>query len=488
MGKQMNKAEINKAEINKAEINKAEINNAEIKNQLEINILGCIITEPENLPVIYQKIKPEDFSDSNRELYQYLLEIDFSKITDSNLLMLKLMEKKMDSWKVSDLFDLQKREVTYDFIIGNEILERFVDIKNSLTVEDFLKTKLAEAKESIFGVDLLSDLSDECNQQISKIGQSLKVEKPFDVIKVISQIEDELSSGKSNSFNTLSFPSFNNATGGINPGNLVSIAGSYKSGKTTFGLNLILDFVKQGISCGFFSLELSEDELNRKILGMLSGLPYDRLREPKKLLQSEKSILTKVAQNQKDLPLYISDKRMTENEIKAKSKYWRDKFGVRLVIIDYVGYISSKQKFPNRERELSSYSEYLKGLAKELNLVVITLAQLNRNGRLAPGTENLAESIALARDSDFLFTIFNPTTTGTKNSSGTPFSESDFIVKLDASRHSKNGKSFILSLSDDGIFAEKSSQYDNHYVYTKKESGSLLPPELAKYVQQKEIF
>lgn len=113
--------------------------------------------------------------------------------------------------------------------------------------------KLVDAKESIYGLDILTDLVNDCNNEISKI-QNFKVDKPYNIGKVVWDIEDELNNKTVNSFTTKSLPSFNSSTGGISPSDLIGIAGSYKSGKTTFGLNLVTDFVKQGIPCGFFSL------------------------------------------------------------------------------------------------------------------------------------------------------------------------------------------------------------------------------------------
>jgi replicative DNA helicase len=443
------------------------MNKLEIKNELERQILSCMIKEPENIPFIYQRVKPDNFSEINKELFEVLTEIDLSKVNDSNLLVLRLADKKLKDWKVNDIFDLENKNICLDSLVYNQVLERFTDIMFSLKAEGFLSTKLKEAKESITGLDLLSDLVDDCNSEISKV-QNFKEEKPFSVKSVIDEIENELNNSKVSSYNSKNIPSFNSSTGGIMPTNLIGIAGSYKSGKTTFGLNLIMDFVKQTIPCGFFSLELSESELNRKILGMLSDLEYEKLREPKKLLETERRVLLKLYNEtltqKKDFPLFISDRRMTEIEIKNKAKYWRDRHGIKIIAVDYIGYIKSNKKFDTRERELTYYSEFMKGLAKELDLTVILLAQLNRSGKLNPGTEKLAESIALARDCDFLFTIFNPVEIGMKSNNGFNFSENNFIVKLDTSRHTKHKNSFVLSLSDCGKFTEIETEYDNSYM------------------------
>lgn len=442
------------------------MNKLEIKTELEKQILSCMLHEPGNVPYIYQRIKPEDLTEKNKELFEALLEIDYSKVKDTISLLMQLDSKKLRDWKLTELSNLELKAVTLDSLIYNQILQRFADIVFSQKAEDYLQQKIKEAKESIDGLDILTSLVNDCNTEISKV-QNFKDEKPFNIETAIIEIEDELSNKNITSYTTKNIPSFNSSTGGIMPSNLIGIAGSYKSGKTTFGLNLITDFVKQGLPCGFFSLELSEKELNRKILAMLSDLQYEKLREPKKLNESEKQRLTNLyhesLKEKKNFPLYISDKRMTEIEIKNKCKYWKDRFGVKIIAVDYIGYIQSKKRFDTRERELSYYSEFMKGLAKELDITIILLAQLNRSGKQNPGTENLAESIALARDCDYLYVIFNPVEIGLKSEGSFSFNENHFVVKLDTSRHTKNKNSFVLSLSESGNFVEAATEYDNSY-------------------------
>lgn len=462
------------------------MNKLQIKTELEKTILSCMLNEPGSIPFIYQRVKPEDFSKANKELFEVLIQLDISKVSDTDMFILNLSSQKIDNWNFNELYELKAKNTSLDSLIYHLVLERFSDIIFSFKAEDMLRAKLAEAKDSINGLDLLTELIENFNNELSRI-QNFKEDISFNVRTIISEIEDELSSKRITSYTTTNIPSFNNATGGIMPSNLIGIAGSYKSGKTTFGLNLILDFVRQDIPCGFFSLELSEKELNRKILAMLSNVPYEKLREPKKLTDIEKQTLSKLYENyKKNFPLHISDKRMTEIEIKNKCKYLRDRYGVKIILIDYIGYIQSKKKFETRERELSHYSEFLKGMAKELDIPVIALAQLNRQGKQSPGTENLAESIALARDCDFLFTIFNPLEIGIKSSNGFNFNENNFIVKLDTSRHTKNKSSFVLELNENGNFREMVSEYDNQYLNNK--SSSIPPPELAKYVKEEEVF
>jgi len=122
---------------------------------------------------------------------------------------------------------------------------------------------------------------------------------------------------------------------------------------------------------------------------------------------------------------------------------------------------------------MSYYSGFLKQLAKELNITIIVLAQLNRKGRQEPSTENLAESIALARDCDFLFITFNPLEMGIKKDKNINYEESHFLVKLDTTRHTRFKRQFLLYMNDDGNFVEVATEYDNEYLNQQSNSYAL---------------
>lgn len=440
-------------------------NVSQIKNELELQILSVMLNDPESIPSIMQLVKADDLSKENNPLFLKVIEL--SSIKDSANLIIQLSKANIENWKLSELSKLQSKgnEFSIERLYYNKVFEQLKDISTAERVKSICKTKLNTLKTDTRGLDLALELKSEIDEVIQGI-ENIQDDKPFSASLngIIEMIEDELNSKKQNSISIKNLPSFNNATGGLKTSNLLGIAGAYKSGKTTLGINIILDLAKQNIPCGFFSLELSEDELNRKIIGMLSKVEYENLRDPKKLDEQSKKKIRTLSNNKTSLPLFTSDKLMTEQELRVKARYWKERFGVKVICIDYLGYIRSNKKFDTREREMSYYSGFLKQLAKELDIVVIVLAQLNRQGRKEPSTENLAESIALARDCDFLFITYNPIEMGIKKDKNIEYNESHFIVKLDTTRHTRFKKQFLLKMNDDGNFIEIATEYDNEYL------------------------
>jgi replicative DNA helicase len=437
----------------------------ELKNELELQVLSVMLDDPQIISNVHQIITAEDFSPENRELFTKITE--FSHINDKLGLVIDLSKLNIENWGIKELNELQLKgnENSLERLYFNNVFEQLKDIRIANDLTDLLKSKIEELKTDTCGLEQALEIRSEIDY-IIKTTDNLKDDKSFseNLPEILSSIEEEMKPNSRGSVTLKNFPSFNNSTGGLKHSNLVGIAGTYKSGKTTFGLNIVLDIAKQMIPCGFFSLELSQAELNKKLLGMLSRVEYENLREPKKLDAKSKEKLSEIYRENSKLPLYTSDRLLTEFELKNKARYWKERFGVKVICIDYLGYMRSHKKFDNREREMSYHSGFLKQMAKELDIVIIVLAQLNRQGRKEPSTEYLAESIALARDCDFLFIIYNPLEIGIYRDQDIEYNESHFLVKLDTTRHTRFKKQFLLTMNDDSNFVETATEYNNDYL------------------------
>ncbi|MCX6149758.1 MAG: hypothetical protein NTX22_04460 [Ignavibacteriales bacterium] len=349
--------------------------------------------------------------------------------------------------------------VTESYLESNKIQENFFDINASIEVEKILKDYSDRAKSDYLGFDLMTDLKSELENKISEV-QKFTVEKQFSLSSVIEEMETELTDNRK-SLSIKSIPSINFSSGGFKPQNLIGLAGAFKNGKTTLAINILIDLLKQDIPCGYFTLELSESEFKQKNASVFFNVGYGNLREPTRLTAEHKERMIKAIAKKDEYPLYISDMKLTETEIYNKAKYWKERNGVQAVFIDDIGNMSSKKRFEKKEQQAAYYSNFLKQLAKELNLVVFTAAQLNRTGIGNPTVINLADSIALARDCDFLFLIYNLFEAGIKQINGTTFNENHFACKLEVTRHSKNSrKEFILEMTESGQFKEIATGYD----------------------------
>jgi replicative DNA helicase len=203
------------------------------------------------------------------------------------------------------------------------------------------------------------------------------------------------------------FTNIDRITGGWQPGNLIIIAGRPSMGKTALGLTLALNASKMNYPVCLFSLEMSENELATRFLSGASGYTNVEIRNAK--LDFEK--LSKSSIDIALLPIYIDDTAAIELfELRSKIKKMIIRYGIKLVIVDYLGLI--KQNAESREQEVSKISRGLKAIAKEFNIPVIAMAQLNRevekrSGNL-PKLGDLRDSGNIEQDADIVCFVYRP--------------------------------------------------------------------------------
>ncbi|HRI01862.1 MAG TPA: replicative DNA helicase [Saprospiraceae bacterium] len=209
------------------------------------------------------------------------------------------------------------------------------------------------------------------------------------------------------------FPDLDKITSGWQKSNLIIVAARPGMGKTSFTLalarNAAMDFRKP---VALFSLEMNNLELVNRLISMEAEVEGGKLRSGK-LTDPEWTKIHSAIQSLSDAPIYIDDTpSLNVFELRAKCRRLHQHHGVSLVIIDYLQLMTmgSNDKRGSREQEISSISRALKSLAKELNIPVIALSQLNRaaetQGSKRPQLSHLRESGAIEQDADMVLFIY----------------------------------------------------------------------------------
>jgi replicative DNA helicase len=168
-------------------------------------------------------------------------------------------------------------------------------------------------------------------------------------------------------------------TNGLHPGQMVIIAARPGIGKSTLGLDLARSCsVAHGMSSVIFSLEMSRTEI---VMRLLSAEAQIRLSDMRSGRMSDDD-WTRLARRMGEIseaPLFIDDSpNMTMMEIRAKARRLKQRHDLRLIVVDYMQLMTSGKKFESRQQEVSEFSRHLKLLAKELEVPVVTISQLNR--------------------------------------------------------------------------------------------------------------
>lgn len=203
----------------------------------------------------------------------------------------------------------------------------------------------------------------------------------------------------------------NEITNGWQNQDLIIIGARPSKGKTALALNLAysaaISTLVQKVPVGIFSLEMGAIQLVKRMASTVSGVEFGKLVSAK-VGDSEFLTLSNQSKKFNLLPIRLNDKAFTLLKIEAQAKKWAEKDGIKLIIIDYLQLIKGDRvQGGNREQEISGISRRLKLLAKELNLPIILLSQLNRGVESRrespePMPSDLRESGAIEQDADVI--------------------------------------------------------------------------------------
>ncbi len=234
----------------------------------------------------------------------------------------------------------------------------------------------------------------------------------------------------------------NSALNGWCAPDLIILAARPAQGKTAFMLNTILNVLRQGISVGIFSLEMSGEQLVNRLLSLESGIPHTKLRYAD-MDDAQLTRLRKAEGMLEKVPLYIDDTpSLNIRDLRSKATILKRKYGIKFLCVDYLQLMSGIDKRGNRETEIAEISRGCKIIAKELDIPVLALSQLSRavesRQDKMPQLSDLRESGGIEQDADSVVFLMRPETYGIREveiKGTTISSENVCVVKIGKNRH-----------------------------------------------------
>jgi replicative DNA helicase len=290
---------------------------------------------------------------------------------------------------------------------------------STIVAEKAVLRRLVEAGTRIVQMGYASegevvDLVNNAQAEIYAVTGGVDSEDFIPLTDAVTTAIDEIEAAKGRGGEMVGVPTgfseLDELTNGLHPGQLIILAARPALGKSTLGLDFArAAAIKHDLPTIIFSLEMGRSEIAMRLLSAEAAVPLQSMRKGTVHAQD----WTTIAQTRgriNDAPLYIDDSpNMTLVEIRAKCRRLKQRAGLKMVIIDYLQLMTSGKRVESRQQEVSEFSRALKLLAKELNVPVIAISQLNRSPEQRadkkPALSDLRESGSLEQDADLVILL-----------------------------------------------------------------------------------
>ncbi len=246
------------------------------------------------------------------------------------------------------------------------------------------------------------------------------------------------------------FAELDTLTNGLHPGQLIIVAARPAIGKSTLGLDIARHAsLKNGLTSVVFSLEMSRNEIAMRLLSAEAQVPLHHMRSGM-MTDREWDKLAPMMGTAHDAPMFIDDSpNLTLMEIRAKCRRLKQRHELRLVVIDYLQLMTSGKRVESRQQEVSEFSRSLKLLAKELDVPVVAISQLNRGAEQRvdkkPMLSDLRESGSLEQDADIVILLHREDAYERESPRA---GEADFII----AKH-RNGPTATITVAFQGHYS-----------------------------------
>ncbi len=405
--------------------------------EAEQGVLGCILLSPnECLGQCIEKFKSG--ADVFYDLRHQTVFTTLAEMYDSReaIDIITLQQRLKDKQLLDQVGGLSYLATLPDVVPSAANLTYYLDIVQ----EKFLLRKMihtcTDVVSRIYDFEGEVDaLLDEVERDVLRISES-RVQPHTSTIKelvkkAINTIEDfHQRQGMLNGIAT-GFRDLDKMTSGLHGGEMIVIAARPSMGKTSLAMNVAEHVaLEEKLPVGVFSLEMTSESL---VLRMLCSRSRVNMRNVRDGFLAERDFpkLTGAAGKLANAPLFIDDTSgLSVLQLRAKARRMHQQYGVRLFVIDYLQLLhSTSRRAENRQQEIADISSGIKSLAKELNVPVIVLSQLNRElereKNRKPRLSDLRESGAIEQDADVVALLYKPSSDD--EDSGAPTAEEEAV-------------------------------------------------------------
>ncbi len=384
--------------------------------EAEEAVLGAILINPETYYDVAQFLKPEDFYihrhrwiwEAFTHLHERRMPLDFLTVTEELSQQGQLTEIGGPAYLTALINNVPTslHAEAYGHIVEETaIRRRMLDAANEIAKLAYTEgvtvdTVMDDAEKAIFGVS---------ERRMTRDLQSIRqvLSEYYDRVDMLARRGEE-------SFGVpTGFIDLDKLLGGLQPSDLLIIAGRPGMGKTAFMLSAAKNAAQiHKKHVAIFSLEMSNEQLVQRLISQETGIDSHRLRTGK-LTEDEWPLFTHAIEVLSDTHVYLDDTPgLTPLQLRTKCRRLHLEYGLDLIVVDYMQLMSGGMRIDNRVQEVSYISRNMKILARELNVPVLVAAQLSRaveqRADKEPQLSDLRESGSIEQDADIVMFIHRP--------------------------------------------------------------------------------
>lgn len=388
---------------------------------VEKRLLSSIIQDPNEYlgrAAEMGLLKEHFYQQSHKQLYEILADMyDKGEAIDTVLLTAKLksrdiLENMGGAAEITEIANCETLHVNF-----NAYLDL---VKDKALLRRVIHTCTASISDAYEDPDEVSEFVDRFEQAVFEIKEDEHNVKEDtmakDYLAEISNLLEDYYSGKRDGLEGIDtgFKKLNELSNGLKGGEMFIVAARPSMGKTSFMMNIVEHVsVTLKVPTLVFSCEMPSKSIVQRLLFTRARIPMNRLRPGMTLNKKEIQDFQKAVQEIGDAPLHLDDTpSLTISDLRAKARRKKRDSDIQIIAVDYLQLMrsNSKQASNSREREIAEISAGLKAVAKELDVPIIVLAQLNRGpesrGGGTPRMSDLRESGSIEQDADMVGLLY----------------------------------------------------------------------------------
>ncbi len=409
--------------------------------EAETSVLGAMLLDKDSIISVAEFLDPMDFyDDRHRKIYESMVSLYEDRVPIDILTVSEKLKKKKEFKNIGGATYLAQLTDTVPTAAHVEHYGRIV--KNLATKRQLLSASFKLSEMSFDEGVSAEDLLDKAESEIFSLTQKHLAKSFTSVRSALEESFDRLDELHKRADGLRGIPTgykdLDDHLAGFQASNLLILAARPGVGKTSLALNIAQNAaVKYKKNVGFFSLEMSKEELVDRLLVSQADIDAWKLKTGK-LSEEDFTSLSNAMGELAEAPIYIDDTpALSILEMRTKARRLQVEHGLDLIIVDYLQLARSRQ-LENRVQEVSEISQGLKNLARELKVPVLALSQLSRaveqrGGPKRPQLADLRESGSIEQDSDVVMFLWREDEDNLEN------------IQLDIAKH-RNGPTGNIKL------------------------------------------